>query len=1009
MSQHCSRCQRTVEMPSGAVAFCPYCGQALAGTTPDNLTITHHPASAPSATQRERVGEYRLLRRLGQGGMGVVYEGEHEPSGRRVAVKLVHVEASPEAVERFRQEGRLASAVSHPRCVFVLAADEDAGQPYLVLELMPGRTLDDLVRERGPLALAEALGHTLDLIEGLEQIHALGVINRDVKPSNCFLDADGRVKVGDFGLARALVGSTHLTRTGTFVGTPLFAAPEQIKGQSLDGRADVYSVCATLYFLLAGQAPHDNGDGDALGAMARAVSDEPPPLRSRRPDLPAGLERVLARGLARDRERRWPDLASLREALVGFQVAPVSPLFLGRRLVAYVCDHFLLALLATLILSPLFSEMLARLTLPLLLAGYALGFLYFGLWEGGWGTTPGKWLLGLRISRADDPTAPGWGRGLCRAGLWQSLLVLIGLPSLWVQPAQWEGDLVTVGVLGLLQLMLAAGLVVALLSTARRRNGYRCLHDVLSGTEVVPAPPQRVALRLAGGPPAAGTRPADLPEQIGPYTIRDERWREGEDRVLGSIDSGLGRAVWLWQRPASQPALAGRRRDLVRVSRLRWLGQGEQDGRRWDAFLAPVGTPLAVAVRSSGPLDWEQARPVLEQLTDELVQADREGNLPEQLSLSQVWVLAGGGVVLLDPPGPGARPTRPLDLLAEVALVLLGADPSGRHLPSRPLPLHVRELLAGLPHFGGTLPSVRTFQARLAATHERPARVTGLLRLLHLGVLLGVQMLCCGCLGWFPLLLWGMGAGLGSLSLLHEADLLLDELNRARAADAVVLVAPTLHSSDRWAALSLLRRHDRAYRRLQTTRDQARLYSRARWKKLLVGRFQLNLPAAPPGARSSWWLLPQQSLEQRVEILVLQLRSQGGPNPAIIVASFITLGFSLVLCVGSALLFRGGWRYLVFGLRLVRADGEPAGRLRCAWRALAAWVVCVVPLALARGLEESAWLDWKPGGEPGRLLAVANICWAAAALILIAWIVVLVRTPARSLHDRLAGTWLVPR
>src|SRR5262249_25121095 len=151
--------------------------------------------------------------------------------------------------------------------------------------------------------------YTLDLIEGLEQVHALGVIHRDVKPSNCFLDRNDRVKVGDFGLARSLHPDAKLTRTGTFVGTPLFASPEQIKAQPLDARSDIYSVCATLYFLLTGRAPHDHEDSDSLAVMARVVSEDAPPLRLRRGDLPAGLERVLSRGLSRDRERRYPDLS----------------------------------------------------------------------------------------------------------------------------------------------------------------------------------------------------------------------------------------------------------------------------------------------------------------------------------------------------------------------------------------------------------------------------------------------------------------------------------------------------------------------------------------------------------------------------------------------------------------------------------------------------------------------------------------------------------------------------
>src|SRR5262249_2379321 len=154
---------------------------------------------------------------------------------RRVALKLIAPDfATPEAVERFRQEGRLASVVVHPRCVFVLAADEEGGWPYLVMELMPGQTLEDLVREKEPLPPAEAVARVLDVIDGLREVHRLGLIHRDVKPSNCFLDAEGGVKVGDFGLSKALAGEVRLTRTGSFLGTPLYASPEQVRAERLD-------------------------------------------------------------------------------------------------------------------------------------------------------------------------------------------------------------------------------------------------------------------------------------------------------------------------------------------------------------------------------------------------------------------------------------------------------------------------------------------------------------------------------------------------------------------------------------------------------------------------------------------------------------------------------------------------------------------------------------------------------------------------------------------------------
>src|SRR5207253_7701666 len=138
------------------------------------------------------------------------------------------------------------------------------------------------------------------------------------KPANCLLDDEGRVKVGDFGLSRSLVTDARLSQTGRFLGTPLYASPEQIKGEPLDVRSDVYSVAATLYCLLVGKAPFDNTDGAAVAA--RIASEDAPPLRRQRRGLPAGLEKAVLRGLARTRERRWRDLEEFRQALL-----PYSP------------------------------------------------------------------------------------------------------------------------------------------------------------------------------------------------------------------------------------------------------------------------------------------------------------------------------------------------------------------------------------------------------------------------------------------------------------------------------------------------------------------------------------------------------------------------------------------------------------------------------------------------------------------------------------------------------------
>src|SRR5262249_5307135 len=329
--------------------FCAYCGQALTDTSlntpsgfdPEGLTQVGAGVGG-SGTKLRSLGGYQLTRELGSGGMGAVYEAQETASGRRVAVKLITPEfaGAGDAVDRFRQEGRIASMVAHPRCVFVLSVDEEAGQPYIVMELMPGSTLKDLVDRQGPLAPEDAIAKILDVIEGLQAAHRLEVIHRDVRPSNCFLEPDGRVKVGDFGLAKSLVKDAPLTKTGAFVGTPHFASPEQVRSEPIDQQTDVYSVAATLYFLLTGQPPYSGSDSSAT--LARIVSDPAPSLRSVRAELSPALDRVVLKGLERDRKRRWQDLKAFRQALLALVPERLSLPELGLRAAAYLIDYALL-------------------------------------------------------------------------------------------------------------------------------------------------------------------------------------------------------------------------------------------------------------------------------------------------------------------------------------------------------------------------------------------------------------------------------------------------------------------------------------------------------------------------------------------------------------------------------------------------------------------------------------------------------------------------------------------
>jgi len=302
MPSICSRC-RQPGLDGNWVLYCIQCGGRMLVTTPK---IEVKPAETQAFDPQS---SDRILRHLGSGSMGDVYEVERAVSGDRVAVKYLtaRLVADRDALEAFREEARIARSLNQPRCVKVLAFEENP--PRIVMELMPGRTLKDTVAQSGPLPVPVAVKYGLDLIAGLMAVHQLGVIHRDVKPGNCFLTQDDRVKLGDFGLSSKFEESA----SDPPIGTVLFAPPEQLRGETVAFDSDQYSACATIYYLLSGKAPHEATSLTA--SLARAMSEPAPPLRSKGVNVAPALERAVLKGLARDREGRWPELELLQRAL----------------------------------------------------------------------------------------------------------------------------------------------------------------------------------------------------------------------------------------------------------------------------------------------------------------------------------------------------------------------------------------------------------------------------------------------------------------------------------------------------------------------------------------------------------------------------------------------------------------------------------------------------------------------------------------------------------------------
>ena len=253
-------------------------------------------------------GRYRVDQRLARGGMATVYEAHDERLDRTIALKVMHpsLAEDEEFVSRFIREARSAAQLSHPNVVAVYDQGADQGHVYLAMELVRGRTLRDLIRERGRLTARQALELFEPVLAALGAAHHAGLIHRDVKPENVLLSDDGRVKVADFGLARAVTGATtHTTTGGVLMGTVAYLSPEQVTRGIADPRSDVYAAGILLYEMLTGSKPYEGET--AIQVAYRHVHDDVPPPSSVVPGLAAELDHLVARATNREPDQRPAD------------------------------------------------------------------------------------------------------------------------------------------------------------------------------------------------------------------------------------------------------------------------------------------------------------------------------------------------------------------------------------------------------------------------------------------------------------------------------------------------------------------------------------------------------------------------------------------------------------------------------------------------------------------------------------------------------------------------------
>ncbi len=314
----------------------------------------------------QTLGRYRIVEKLGQGGMGVVYLAEDTQLGRRVAIKLLPEEfaGQRERLERFLSEARLASSINHPNIVSIYELGEQDGRPFIAMEYVPGQSLR-VGLQRGRLPLKRVLELAIPAAEALARAHRAGVMHRDIKPENLLVSEDGYIKVADFGLAKlkptysgetATLTGHFSTDPGKVVGTVAYMSPEQLQGQPVDGRGDVFSFGIVLYEMATGRSPFLRGS--AASTSAAILRDVPEPLKKLEPAAPAELDRIISKALEKEPEFRYQtmeelatDLKRLRRDLEGGQLArepvgaaPAAPRHRGMKIAAGVAALVLVVL-----------------------------------------------------------------------------------------------------------------------------------------------------------------------------------------------------------------------------------------------------------------------------------------------------------------------------------------------------------------------------------------------------------------------------------------------------------------------------------------------------------------------------------------------------------------------------------------------------------------------------------------------------------------------------------------
>jgi len=262
----------------------------------------------------QQVASFRIIEKLGEGGMGVVYKGMDVDLDRAVAIKMLSPELSrnPDVVERFRTEARAQANLNHVNLATLYAFLVHEGNAFIVMEFVEGENFEQLLRRRGPLPVEDAVPWFKQALLGVGAAHRMGIVHRDIKPTNLMLNRQGIVKVMDFGIAK-VVGARGNTRTGMQLGTPAYMSPEQIQGRTIDVRTDIYALGITLYQMLSGHVPFE--EGSDFDIMRHQVSTPPPLMIDLHPYAPARYQDVVTKAIAKNPDDRYRSVEEFGAAL----------------------------------------------------------------------------------------------------------------------------------------------------------------------------------------------------------------------------------------------------------------------------------------------------------------------------------------------------------------------------------------------------------------------------------------------------------------------------------------------------------------------------------------------------------------------------------------------------------------------------------------------------------------------------------------------------------------------